>query len=576
MIHSDSKPEILVNEKRPSPYSFDDLKITLLQNYLSGSIILGTIVFFINLFVAIQTQNYFSAILVSLLFVFLFVITFVRRIHPFIRSLILSILYIGAGILSIVSTGINANAVLYFFISILLLGILLPRLWWVAGLIFEGILISLIGLFIQIKWIQLNPFFASSNSLANWFSTITITLFLAFVTISPLYQYLVNLRSQKSALEDDRILQKQNSEFLSEKVLALETEVDRRRSKTIAARQVAREISQQNSLRRMLNDTVDLICSQFGFYHSGIFLSDDRNEYAVLRAASGEAGRRLLNQNHKLRIREEGIIGYVVAKGETRLALDVGEDSVHFKNPVLPDTRSEVGIPLKVGTSTIGALDIQSDKESAFTEEDIDILQSIADQLASSISKTIQIENLETQNKELQSGYGEFTRGIWRSHLQGSKKNLAFRYMGNRLLAGDSTKSIADFSSSSDETPNEEINPESADQINSVYSVPIKLRDQILGVINIRYDGKKVPVRLINLVNTATTRLAVALENARLLENIQERAEREHTVSEISSRVRSSQTVESIMQTAISELGKTLGVNEVSIQLKTTNNTDQQ
>lgn len=576
MIHSESKPEILVNEKRSSLYSFDELKITLLQNYLSGSIILGTIVFFINLFVAIQTQNYISAILVSVLFMFLFVITFVRRIHPFIRSLILSILYIGAGILSIISTGINANAVLYFFISILLLGILLPRLWWVAALIFEGILISLIGLFIQIKWIQLDSFFASSNSLVNWFSTITITLFLAFVTISPLYQYLVNLRSQKSALEDDRILQKQNSEVLSEKVLALETEVDRRRSKTIAARQVAREISQQNSLQKTLNDTVDLICSQFGFYHSGIFLSDDRNEYAVLRAASGEAGRHLLNQNHKLRIREEGIIGYVVAKGETRLALDVGEDSVHFKNPVLPDTRSEVGIPLKVGTSTIGALDIQSDKESAFTEEDIDILQSIADQLGSSISKTIQIENLETQNKELQSGYGEFTRGIWRSHLQGSKKNLAFRYMGNRLLAVDSTQSIADFSSSSNETPNEEINPESADQINSVYSVPIKLRDQILGVINIRYDGKKVPIRLINLVNTATTRLAVALENARLLENIQERAEREHTVSEISSRVRSSQTVESIMQTAISELGKTLGVNEVSIQLKTTNNTDQQ
>lgn len=576
MIHSESKPEILVNEKKSSLYTFDDLKITLLQNYLSGSIILGTIVYFISLFVAIQTQNYLSAILVSVLFIFLFVITFVRRIHPLIRSLILSILYIGAGILSIISTGINANAVLYFFISILLLGILLPRLWWVAGLIFEGILISLIGLFIQIKWIQLDSFFASSNSLVNWFSTITITLFLAFVTISPLNQYLVNLRSQKSALEDDKILQKQNSEVLSEKVLALETEVDRRRSKTIAARQVAREISQQNSLQKMLNDTVDLICSQFGFYHSGIFLSDDRNEYAVLRAASGEAGRRLLNQNHKLRIREEGIIGYVVAKGETRLALDVGEDSVHFKNPVLPDTRSEVGIPLKVGTSTIGALDIQSDKESAFTEEDIDILQSIADQLASSISKTIQIENLETQNKELQSGYGEFTRGIWRSHLQGSKKNLAFRYMGNRLLAGDSTQSIADFSSSSDETSNEEINPESADQINSVYSVPIKLRDQILGVINIRYDGKKVPIRLINLVNTATTRLAVALENARLLENIQERAEREHIVSEISSRVRSSQTVESIMQTAISELGKTLGVNEVSIQLKTTNNTDQQ
>ncbi len=81
---------------------------------------------------------------------------------------------------------------------------------------------------------------------------------------------------------------------------------------------------------------------------------------------------------------------------------------------------------------------------------------------------------------------------------------------------------------------------------------------------------------MVNLVNTATSRLAIALENARLLENIQERAEREHTVGEISSKVRSSQTIEAIMQTAVSELGKTLGVNEVSIQLKTTDNTDQE
>jgi predicted GTPase len=129
--------------------------------------------------------------------------------------------------------------------------------------------------------------------------------------------------------------------------------------------------------------------------------------------------------------------------------------------------------------------------------------------------------------------------------------------------------------------PTEEINPagdsgEGKSIPETTYNLPIKLRDQVLGIVKVKYNGKKMPVRMVNLVSTATNRLAVALENARLLENIQERAEREHTVSEISSKVRTAQTIESIMQTAISELGKTLGVNQVSIQLKTTDNTDQE
>jgi GAF domain-containing protein len=110
----------------------------------------------------------------------------------------------------------------------------------------------------------------------------------------------------------------------------------------------------------------------------------------------------------------------------------------------------------------------------------------------------------------------------------------------------------------------------------SLLIIPIRLRDQVLGLINLNYSGKKIPSRLINLVNTATDRLAIALENARLLETIQERADREHTVAEISSRVRSAQNVESILQTAVKELSKTLGISEVSIQLKTIANTEQE
>jgi len=562
------------NQQKPSTsdhqVGFDEFKSTLLQNYLSGSIILGTAIFFINLFIAIQQRDLTVGILSSLLFLVLFVITFTKSIRFSIRSILLASLYIAVGVISLISSGINANGILYFFISILLLGILLPGSAWIFGLIFEGLLVSLLGLFIQFDIIQLNTFFTTANTLLNWFTTITITLFASFVLVAPLVQYLKKLQLEKIEILKKADVFLEVNKGLSEKVEVLENESDKQRSKMIAIRQITRDITQQTNLQVMLTEAAELICNQFGFSYAGIFLADDKYEYADLIAGSGQVGKQMVEQGHRLRIREEGIVGYVVSRGETRLALDVGIDSVHKLNPLLPETRSEIGIPLKIANKVFGALDIQSEKESAFSQDDVDLLQSLADQLALIIAKTQQINNLESEMNDLRFGIGESVRGVWRSHLQGSKKTLAYRFANNQLLEDESLP-LLDSGNSQKLKPSVDTTGEG-----SVLTVPIKLREQLLGVIKLNYTGKKIPPKLVNLVTTATERLSVALENARLLETIQERADREHKVGEISSKVRSAQTVESILQTAAAELGKTLGVNEVSIQLKTIANTEQE
>ena len=546
----------------------DDLKHQLLQNYLSGAVILGTTIFFINLFIAIQKKDLAIGVLTSLLFLILFIITFTKNIRDFIKSLLLASLFVAVGVMSIISTGISANSVIYFFTAILLLGILLPGSWWVAGLIFEGILISAIGLFIQYGVIQLNSFFIINNSLLNWFTTITITLFLAFVIVSPLAQYLYKSQKLKEeAQKRDESLTFENLE-LNRRIVTLENESDVQRAKQIAARQLIRDLSQTSDISKMLNNLVDSICNQLGYHFAGVFLSDETNEFAVLQAAGVQSAQQLLEQGYRLLIRDEGIVGYVAARGETRLALDVDIDSVHVKNPLLPETRSELGIPLKGPTRAMGVLDIQSEKQAAFSQDDTDLLQGIADQLALTITRTLQIEKLESEVSELRTTLGENVRGVWRSHLQGSKKNLAFRYVNDQVIA-DTQQLLLEADNASLQT----VSVETHDQ-QSHLVIPIRLRGQLLGVIRMVYQGAKVPARLLRLVNTASERLAVALENARLLETIQERAEREHTVGEISSKVRSAQTIETILQTAVKELGKTLGVNEVSIQLKTAANTE--
>jgi hypothetical protein len=170
----------------------------------------------------------------------------------------------------------------------------------------------------------------------------------------------------------------------------------------------------------------------------------------------------------------------------------------------------------------------------------------------------------------LRTGLGESVKGVWRTHLQGSRKNLGYVYKNNMLMESN------DLPSLEAENVSQQTTTVNYSENRSELIVPIRLRDQVLGIINLNYNGKKIPSRLVNLVNTATDRLAVALENARLLETIQERADREHTVAEISSKVRSAQSMESILQTAVMELSKTLGVSEVSIQLKTMVNTEQE
>ncbi|NJN80012.1 MAG: GAF domain-containing protein [Anaerolineales bacterium] len=150
----------------------------------------------------------------------------------------------------------------------------------------------------------------------------------------------------------------------------------------------------------MFQRTVDIICDEFGFYYAGVFLVDEKNQYAVLKAGRGEAGRAMLREDHKLAIGGNSMIGASIANKKGRIALDVGAEAVFFENPHLPKTRSEMALPLIVNDEAIGALTVQSTEEAAFHEEDIDALQTMADQLAVAIQNA-KLHRLEERRSRL-------------------------------------------------------------------------------------------------------------------------------------------------------------------------------
>lgn len=175
-----------------------------------------------------------------------------------------------------------------------------------------------------------------------------------------------------------------------------------RRSRLLqAANRVGKEATSILDMERLLPQIVNIICDAYGFYYAGVFLVDESGEWAVLRAGYGEAGKAMLAEGHRLKVGPGSMIGAAIAFGEARIALDVGEERVHFKNPHLPHTRSEMALPLIFGKQVLGAVTVQSVEERAFSQDDITTLLTMAEHLAVAIHNARTLEALEQAHAEI-------------------------------------------------------------------------------------------------------------------------------------------------------------------------------
>jgi GAF domain-containing protein/HAMP domain-containing protein len=182
---------------------------------------------------------------------------------------------------------------------------------------------------------------------------------------------------------------------LRETIGSLEQRVQARTEQLRASADVGRAAVSILDTSQLLREIVNLITDRFGFYYTAVFLADGTNKWAVLREATGEAGRVLKERHHQLEIGGQSMVGTAMKTRQARIALDVGAEAVRFANPLLPDTRSEIALPLVVGSRVIGALDVQSTQMAAFDEASAAVLQSMADQIAIALSNTMQFQQAQ-------------------------------------------------------------------------------------------------------------------------------------------------------------------------------------
>jgi PAS domain S-box-containing protein len=188
---------------------------------------------------------------------------------------------------------------------------------------------------------------------------------------------------------------------LEQRVAERTSDLERRAVQLSTAAEVSHTASSILDPDELIQQVVDLVRERFDLYYVGLFLLDEERKFAVLRAGTGEAGRKMLEVGYKLEVDGESMIGWCITNAQARIALDVDEEVVRFDNPLLPETRSELALPLTSRGQAIGALTIQSSQEAAFGEDDIAVLQTMADQLANAIENTRLFEETQTRAEEL-------------------------------------------------------------------------------------------------------------------------------------------------------------------------------
>ena len=494
-------------------------------------------------------------------------------------AIIITLSWIGLTYQAYGADGVQDSVIIAYIAIALLASIVIN--WSVGGIVI-AVSIGTIWAFVILSAnniIQMNVPQSASYARDLTFVFLAITILIYFSTTSLRDSIARANNSEEELRRSNKELQELNQSLedrVSVRTADLETANQRneKRAKQFEAiAQVARATTTNESLETLLPRLTTLISEQFGFYHVGIFLLDENHQNAVLRATNSEGGKRMLERGHKLSVGQTGIVGFVSAIGTPRIALDVGSDAVFFDNPDLPNTRSEMALPLNISGEIIGALDIQSTEANAFHEEDIEILSTLADQVAVAIQNSRTYQTMQDLLEQAQRETGAYIQDTWRV-LQSDEKSIGYRVAENEIVSLAEPLSSAQVKKAMQKKQTVSENGE-----NATLAIPIRLRNEVVGVMDIRtlsehqWDEDEV-----DIAEAVADRLSLALESSLLLKSTERQAELERITAEISGKIGTTTQFDSILRTAAEELSRVLGASEVLVQiqsLETSNGIDE-
>lgn len=362
------------------------------------------------------------------------------------------------------------------------------------------------------------------------------------------------------------------TEQLREFIGSLERRVEERTRGLEAVAEVSRATTLMLDPNRLLPQVVDLVQERFGLYYVGLFLVDDAHRHAVLRAGTGEAGRMMLAQGWQLAVGMGSMIGQCVASGKPMIRQQAGDTAVRsetpvvFENSFLPDTRSELALPLHYGGRIIGAMTVQSVAEAAFDDASIAILQNMVDQVAVAVENARLFAETQVALERAQEVQRRYQGQAWRDYLK-SRVVRGYEWRGGAMLTlGNELPPAAQQVFQKRTTAMDE----------KTLLLPIVQGDQVVGVLGFESeDGRKTwSADEVALIQSLSEQLMLAAENQRLLDETQRRAAREQLSREATAEMRRSLDVTTVLRTAIRQLQESLDLTEAEVWIETETSTE--
>ena len=566
----------VIPEKLPDEVNPKDVLEVVNEKILQTSILINAILCSLLLVSGLITafNNHSALVGISSILVFMasIILIFSRDISRNIRiSGLLILLYFTGitGLLLFGATGIDIP----FFIAMVIIAMFVSNLRisiYVSALsVFSHLIIGIFVSYLPESSMVMNTYLQTTGGVYWALSAFTMFI-IDLLVLLIIYRYKTALIKEIS--EHARKLESVNLEkqLQKDKIVQQEEQLDVKTKNMEFLSLMVREFNQFPTLTSLYDNSVEKLQKALNLYHIGIYILSDNQRKISLVAAAGESKDEMMNQYQDINLHEISVLEDTFNHQETRIAINRGGQSVNF---LLPESLSEIAIPLKSRNQIIGILSIHQNDLDSFTQDNIIQFQIIAEQLASSIEKLQFFEENQENIFEIEKGYREFTERSWREYMVAARKSHSIQFVGGSFIEAPieiDDEVLAIRTTGMPVFIRE--NKKDGKNNNAKLLLPIKVRNAVLGVMKVDFTASQVSGNIQQLIENITERLSVSIENARLLEEVQMRSARDHLITTVSSKVRSSTDIDGILRSTAEEIGNAFGLSKVIVQL--TNNSE--